>query len=423
MYTRRIRIVLVCLLCIVAGAGASGQQAGFELVLSSSSGIRWDISEDEPAYTQRFRGSFGGTALLGEHALLRLLAFAEYTPGDGDFLDGTYLIDLEQLFLEVQQNDVGSGRLVYRVGRISFADRTRRVVLHPADGLRLRGDFGRNAVRFDAAYTGLVLQPSSRIRLTNEDALLLAATGETVIFGPGRLLTRTGFGRRTEAGGEAGVELLTQWDLPNVMPPDTVSSDEQYHSGFLTVYFEQPVREQLVLNTSAILGVGAVFPEPSLSGIEVSLLLEALLEYYPGANNRNVLTAAFVSASSAEVGLADYRPVTAVNLGRVEPVPAAGHAQLSAAWATRPFLTGPFSGLQIVVDSRGILRLSRSQESELVHADSDAIFLGLDSGLSLRYRPVSDVALSASVFGFVPARDIAVESAVLSGSLQVTVSF
>lgn len=424
MHRRLRRVLIFTVLFLVYLAGISAQQAGYEVVVTSTSGGRWVPSSDSLSFTQGFRGSLGGTSLIGERSLFRVLAFAEYTPGADSFLDGSYVFDLEQLYIEVQQNDVFSGRALYRVGRFSFADRSQRVVLHPSDGFRVRGDFGTGALRLDAAYTGLVLQPSSRIVLTEDDAQLLSLSGDDgAVFGPGRLLTRTGYGFRNESGVESGVELTTQWDVPNVMSPESIDGSTRYHSGYLNVYTEAPIGDRFVLNASAILGVGLTLPEPGFSDIDVSLLAEGLLEYYPGESNRNVLTLALIAASSEAVGLQDFRPVTPLIFGRVEPVSAAGHAQVSTAWATRPFLTGPFSGLQIILDTRGIFRLGVTQDSELADSGTESLYLGLDSGLSLRYRPVSDLSLSASVFGFVPVPDSAVESPVLSGRLRVAVTF
>lgn len=422
---RRLRsILLSTVLFLVYLAGASAQQAGYEVVVTSTSGGRWVPSSQSLSFTQDFRGSLGGTSLIGEHALFRVLAFAEYTPGADSFLDGSYVLDLEQLYIEVQQNDVFSGSASYRIGRYAFSDRSRRVVVHPADGLRVRGDFGSGALRLDAAYTGLVLQPSSRIVLTENDAQLLSLSGDDgAVFGPGRLLTRTGYGRRNESGVESGVELITQWDVPNVMAPESVDGATRYHSGYLNVYTEAPLGDRFVLNASSILGAGLTLPQPGFGDIDISLLVEGLLEYYPGESNRNVVTLGLIAASSEAVGLQDFRPITPLVLGRVEPVSSAGHAQVSTAWATRPFLTGPFSGLQIILDSRGIFRLGVTQDSELADSGTESLYLGIDSGLSVRYRPVSDLSLSAAVFGFLPGPDSAVESPVLSGRLQVAVTF
>ncbi len=423
MHTRYVRIFLVFALACVQITAVVAQQAGFELVVSSSSGLRWIPVDSDYSFTQRFRASFGANTLLGDQGRIRVLAFAEYTPGPDAFLDGEYLIDLEQLYVEVQSPDVFGGLAVYRLGRYSFRDRTGRIAVHPADGLRIRGDFGSSIFRMDAGYTGLVLLPSSRILLTSEDALLQASTADDAVFGPGRLLTRSGYGRRNERGSEWGVELFTQWDLPNVMPPADLNAGPSYHSAFLTVYSETPISDLLVLNASAIVGTGAAFPEPILSEIEFSILAEAFLEYYPGADTRNILTFAWIAASSEATGLSDYRPVTPLTLGRVEPVPAAGHTQFSASWATRPFIAGALSGLQIVLDSRGIFRLGRTQISELVNDDTESVYLGLDSGLSLRYRPVSDLSLLASVFAYLPGSGLTVSSPVLSGRLQFALSF
>ncbi len=424
MRRRLRRILSSAILFLVALAGTSAQQAGYEVVVSSTSEGRWVPSSGALSATQGFRGSFGGTSFIGERALFRVLGFAEYSPAPDSFLEGSYLFDLEQLYLDLEQDGVFSGRAVYRFGRYSFSDRSRRVVVHPADGFRMRGDFGSAVFRLDAAYTGLVLRPSSRIALTESDAELLSLSDdEGAVFGPGRLLTRTGYGLRAASGVESGVEITTQWDLPNVASPESIDGSSRYHSAYLNVYTERPLGDRYVLNASTVLGAGLTLPRPGFSSIDLSLLLQALLEYYPGDRNRNVLTLGLVSASSEAVGLRDFRPVTPLILGRVESVSAAGHAQVSTSWSTRPFLTGPFSGFQVILDSRGIFRLNATQESELADSDTGSLYLGFDSGLSVRYRPVSDLSLSAAAFAFVPGAESSVESAVMSGRVQVAMTF
>lgn len=184
---KRFYLIAVISVCLIFGA------------LSSVSAFDWDwggellnvsgyLFNDEGEATQAdrlslwFDGETGGDpSTLGFHARASYL----YTE------DRAYLLDIDELSFKGSFPGVlgKSSMIQTSLGRFAFSDPTGYVLMHSADGASVGFLFPRVHLKVDAAYTGLLLNPSSDIRLSSVD-LSEQADEEGNTFGPERFITQ-----------------------------------------------------------------------------------------------------------------------------------------------------------------------------------------------------------------------------------------
>lgn len=234
------------LLVIIASSVAALDGSDWGVTVDSVSTLRRSRELDDSEWGQRLR-----TALWGE-------LFWELSGGgratvtaEGSYVytdERDYLFDVDRLRYSGLYPGLVTWHSVLAVdaGRFGFRDPTGLVLNHSADGVRASLRFPVVEVELGGAYTGLLLNPSSRIRVTDADRA--EEDDDDEFYGPERLLGQLTVrlpdlpGRQSLSAG-----VLAQWDLRDDETVVTLNSQyfslqgagallpNFYHTTFITI--------------------------------------------------------------------------------------------------------------------------------------------------------------------------------------------
>ena len=334
---------------------------------------------------------------IGDGGALVLSAEGSFVHAD----DRDYLVDLDRLRLSMSFPGAfgGAGTFAAAFGRFAFRDPTAQILNSPADGVRLGFRFSTWELELWGGYTGLLLNPVSRIRLSAADRA--EESDDDQIFGPQRVLAQAELRFPDIAARQLlSLSAVAQWDLREE-DDDTDTVDSQYGALLLA----GPLVRNLYHTSFA--GVGLVQAEEDLIGLFGGTRLRYLREEWLGS--RFSLSMLFTSGTQGEISA--FVPITQPSIGRVFQPRAGNVSTVSAGYAVRPWIRSSAVSVRAIELSTGGRAFFRSSDQgsveggglltagTLTPAGSER-YLGSEVEWGLRARPLPDLgfALTGGVF-------------------------
>jgi hypothetical protein len=401
------RTIIIAAAVVLLGASvcdfAYATDLDWGATLDNAASLRVSPMLDEPEWEEEFVAAVWGRVLqqTGNGGWWDLTVQGSYTYS----LERPYIFDVDLLrfsgiFPRRSVLDIAAGRFV-------FEDATGLILNHQADGFRFGFLLPKIQIHLGAAYTGLLLNPSSDIRLSNDD--LLEAEDDSEFFGPSRVLLQSSFtfpaGRRPR---DLTLQALAQFDLRE---DPTEKIDTQY-LGIVTTRRLSPT---LYLDSHFTLSSGQ-----STVGTKDTFLLSFLfglgLQYF----NENLLSSRahlkiqygsgflplVLLPGWESLSLEDFRPINQPTTGLSFNPALANLMYADFLYTFRPFFRDPNQSLANIQPGLAVRTYFRSTLSDIalayVDPDSDGMYLGTEIEASLVARFFSDLGLSLRTGVFLP---------------------
>ncbi len=324
-----------------------------------------------------------------------------------------YLFDIEILRAKgVFPGALGDSSMVETsVGRFLFTDPTGYILSHAADGASLKLLFPRMQVQIDGAYTGLLLNPSSNIRISDADfSEKFDEEGNT--FGPKRLLgqaklsfTDLGALRRWTFYGLAQVDLRE--DDPAI---ETINS--QYWGTLLSFAFFRNLYYEtfLTVGTSQLKTVEESNAVSLLTGFNIRFLKESWLA--SSFSLHGLAASPDAPVEDLDIGIDipfdinQVRPINGPTLGMVVDPGLDSLLTAGFDYSMRPFYgnkSGMLSRIEPTVGMDLFYRIYKwNADWMLLDEESDSWFLGTEYSAGVTWRVFSDLSTSLEGAAFVP---------------------
>jgi hypothetical protein len=328
--------------------------------------------------------------------------------------DRAYLFDLDELsFTGSFPGVLGKSSVVQTsVGRFSFSDPTGYLLMHTADGVSVGLFFPRVHLQADAAYTGLLLNPSSDIRLSSVD-LSEQADEEENTFGPQRF-----FAKGQISFIDPGKRLLdwvffglAQFDLRDAeVGEETINS--QYWGSLMSFKFGRFLYHDgfLIVGTSQISAVEDTEKLSLLTGFTTRYLRKGLLDSRFSLYGLAVTPDAPVEdldiGFDMPFGLSKFRPMNKPSLGLVVDPTLDSLLYGGASYSLRPFMNGSSALMQRLRPSVGGRAYFRVYEWNAdwmdLDANSDSWFVGTEYDAGFTWDITSDISTGLTGAIFLP---------------------
>ncbi len=333
---------------------------------------------------------------------------ASYTATD----ERPYLVDVDMLRIEGRYPGLLGARshLQTTAGRALFRDPTGLVLNHRADGMSLRVSFPRFDVRLGAAYTGLLANPTSAVRLSQSDYREL--DDDSVFFAPARAIGLIDLGSPN-----ARFFVVAQFDLRR---DDGDEASDTIDSQYFGIDLTSRLGRALYWDNSAVIGtaqtkVGAA--EDYLVSFLVTSGVRAFIEE-AGLSRlglRLLYTSPYIPLEFTEADdgfdlellLGEFRPISEPTLGFVFTPRLANLAVAELDYAVRPF-AGPVRGngdsVQVATAGRLFFRSYTGDSEYLADLDPDSRhpYLGTEVEVGVRTRILDDIGAGIRCGVFVP---------------------
>ncbi len=324
-----------------------------------------------------------------------------------------YLFDIDALSLTGRfPGLLGSSSVVETsAGRFPFSDPTGYILNHNADGARLNLLFPRIRIRADAAYTGLLLNPSSDIRISSDD-FSEKSDEEDNVFGPKRFFTQ---------GQISFIDLgrLNRWVFYGLAQFDMRDQDDanetinsQYWGTLMSFKFGRNFYYDgfLTVGTSQIDAVDESDKLSLLTGFNSRYLREDWLA-------SNFTLYGLLATPDAPVedmdigfdmpfGLMKMRPMNKPSLGLVVDPTLDSLIHAGFSYSLRPFLNGGsemMGRFQPKAGARAYFRVYKwSADWMALDQDTTSWFLGTEYDLGFTWRILSDLSTGLTTAFFVP---------------------
>ncbi len=380
--------------------------ADWGVTIDSATTMRRSRELDDTDWEQRIRAALWAEAFwqLYHDGTLTVTAEGSYTYSD----DRDYLFDVDRL----RMASVMPGALTpdtvlsTTLGRFVFRDPTGTVLSHVADGVRIAQAGSAVEVELSGAYTGLLLNPSSSIRMSAAD--IAEDDDDDEHFGPRRILGQLEL-RLPDLPGRQRVAaaLLAQRDLRDADDTeDTVNSQyytlfgagplfaNAYHSTFVTLATLQTERGD---------------DDESLTALSAGTRLRYLREDWLASR----FGIAVLYGSGPGDKLDRFLPITQPPTGTVFQPRIANLLTFGASYALRPWIEHSALTAQNVEFGAGARVFLRAQDDSgietggllagaLVDPDSSKRYLGTELELALRARLLPDLGASLTGGMFLP---------------------
>ncbi|TVR07076.1 MAG: hypothetical protein EA403_00205 [Spirochaetaceae bacterium] len=355
---------------------------------------------EEARLTQRLKTGIwsSGLSQLDHGGSLSFTASAGYTVTD----DRAYLFDVDLLRITGRFPQLLGQRSFVQAtaGRTRFVDPTGLVLNHVADGgvARLTVPWGR--FRLAGAYSGLLLSPSSSIRISQTDYLEQSADSE--FFGPRRII-----GLFDATFGAATIFTVAQFDLRDDADGDSI--DTQYFG----LNVAGRVSDSMFAETVLIVSTGQTVvgaAEDSLFSFVFGTGVRWFAEErrFSQASARALVATPFLPLEEdIGINISEYRPITEPTLGLVFNPRLSNLILTEATYSIRPF-AGPMrsaaDSLRLSAALRGFFRAYKGDSDYLaaMNPDSDALYLGTEVELGLSAVILTDLRLGLRGGAFVP---------------------
>ena len=398
------RTATFCLLLLLAAGGLFGLDGSdWGVTLDSATTLRHSAELDDQDWGQRVRAAIWGELFwaLPDGGRLTVTGEGSYVYSD----DRDYLFDIDRLRFSGLFPGATAAQPVVAVdaGRFGFRDATGLILNHAADGVRVALRQPVAEVELGFAYTGLLLNPSSQIRMSAAD---LADEGDDdEYFGPKRTLAQITL-RLPELPGRQTIvtEILAQWDLRDEDDGDLFNSQylsflgsgpvvaNLYHSTFLTVAgHQQEIGATKDGWTAMLWGTRLRYLRPDWLGSRIG----ANFTYASGQKSTN--PAGLVTMIDSGIGTV-FRP-------RLSNLMIVG-----TSYALRPWIDSASQSASNIELATGVRTFLRAQDDAGL-ADGGGLlaplaledgkrYLGTEIDMALRARllPDAGAALTAGVF-------------------------
>jgi hypothetical protein len=355
---------------------------------------------DETRITQTLKLGVWGMGLhrIQNGGSITLTGAAGYRATD----ERPYIFDVDMLRVAGRFPGSAGPRslLLATAGRTRFADPTGLILDHTADGGIVRIIYPGVQLRLAGAYTGLLISPSSVIRISQTDYFEAATDDE--FFGPRRLI-----GLFDASFGRISLFTVAQFDLRDDAEADSIDTqyfgitgagragDSVYTNSFLVVSTGQTrvgyAENQLL---SLAIGGGARWFAEHVRFSRVSL--------------RGLVATPFLPLEDdIGVNISEFKPITEPSLGLVFQPRLSNLIFTEMDYSLRPF-AGPLrtrgDSIQFTVAGRGFFRAytGDSDYVDKLDPESDSLYLGTEIELGIHARVFSDLGLALRTGVFLP---------------------
>lgn len=328
--------------------------------------------------------------------------------------DRAYLLDLDELSLMGSfPAALGSSSMVQAsIGRFGFSDPTGYILMHTADGASVKLLFPRVHFEIDGAYTGLLLNPSSDIRLSAID-LSEKSDEEDNTFGPKRLFTQgkvsfIDVGKRLQNWVLFG---LAQFDLRDPEGSEE-TIDSQYWGTLLSYKLGRYLYHDgfLVVGTSQISSVEDTEKVSLLTGFTSRYLRkdwhDSKIAFYGLVATPDAPVEDIDIGFDMPFGLSKFRPMNKPTLGLVVDPTLDSLMYTGLSYSLRPFLNGtsPLMGrLRPSLGGRAYFRIYEWNADWMeLEGGADSWFVGTEYDAGFTWDILSDLSAGLTGAVFVP---------------------
>jgi hypothetical protein len=323
-----------------------------------------------------------------------------------------FVVDLDLLrFTGLFSAVMGEGTAVeLKVGRFNFSDATKLILDQTLDGVQVSLQFSGFEVRLAGAYSGLILNPSSNVRISADD--WAEANDNSVFFGPKRLITQAFFGSDS-----FGVQALAQFDMRAAGSGETINTEYLGVAGvprlspnfYLDYHFTASLGQSALNGTttniiSLLGGLGVRFYAEQLADSRAF----AKVTYATGFTPLVLLTNSW--------SLDNFRPISQPTLGLVFSPQLANLLYLDMGYSLRPWAgnaSSVLAGIEPLVGARVYFRdpvpllIPNGKLADILVNDlnpgSTSLYLGTEVTAGVAARLFSDLGLSVVGGMFLPS--------------------
>ena len=393
------------------------------VTLDSAATLRDSRQLDDQEWSQRLRGAIWGEYFLPLDNGGRVVLSAEGSYLYSDERD--YLFDVDRLRVSsLHPGALGAdGVLALDAGRFSFRDPTGLVLNHTADGVRTSLRFPTVTVEISGAYTGLLLNPSSRIRMTDADRG--DEEDDDEFFGPARVLAQL-TARLPDLPGRQSVSAgaLAQWDLRDD------DADMTLNSQYLSLLATGPVVANLYHTNFVTLST----MQTSLgsdSDTGTALLFGSSLRYLRADWLGSRFGAGFTYASGADSGIDPFVPINEAPTGTVFRPRLTNLMTARFTYAIRPWITSQSQTAKNIELSTGLRSFFRVQDGQPLEGGSllaglsledDDRYAGTELEWAVRARLLPDLGAALTTGLFLPGSGAADAEPEFLGRFELSLS-
>jgi hypothetical protein len=322
-----------------------------------------------------------------------------------------YIFDLDLMrFTGLFPEALGSGTAVeIKAGRFEFSDATKLILDQTLDGVQIDLEFTGFQLRLAGAYSGLILNPSSNVRISSDD--WSDVNNNSVFFGPKRLIAQAFLGSEVFA-----VQALAQFDMRGAGATELINtqylgiaglprlSQNLYLDYHLTaMYGQSTVSNSTTDLISALGGLGLRFYSERLADSRAF----AKVTYATGFTPVVLLT--------NNVSVDNFRPISQPTIGLAFSPQLENLLYLDLGYSLRPFTgnsSASLTNIEPLVGARVFFRdpipfLVTGVPADILVNDlnpgSTALYLGTEITAGVMARLLSDLGLSAIGGIFIPS--------------------
>jgi hypothetical protein len=339
-----------------------------------------------------------------------------FTPGDNTSIeldvqpsytwtdDRPYLFDVDRAKADLRVSGLAGPSSVLRgsLGRFRFTDASGHIFTDTADGMDVTLSVPLLRARLGLAYTGLLLNPVSNIRMSATDD---ADSGDDdLYFGPRRFiaLTEVTF-PAVLLRQSATVAYIGQWDLRDA---DEDEGEDTLNSHYIGLKIDGPIVQNLFHDVS-------FYISPSTRELaddterDLGILTSARLRYFRQDWNSSRFSLGGVIVSGAGDKEDNFYTISSGQAAMVADLPLlnVGYGELS--YGVRPFAgaaSRTIRDIQTTLTGRTIFRMSDEQavDSFGANVSDDGRYVGTEASLQIGWRVFSDLGTSITGGAFFP---------------------
>ncbi|MDX9802342.1 MAG: hypothetical protein RBT69_13510, partial [Spirochaetia bacterium] len=371
------------------------------------------------AYTEAETGANGTFTAQGRY---------EYTD------ERSFLIDAEILRLKGTFPGAMGETSIFEgsAGRFFFSDPSGMILAHTADGASLRLMYPKVRLHASGGYTGLLINPSSDIRMTGMDLSEKDLEIDDNFYGPKRA-----FGQFSLTFPE--LWWLNSLSLFTLAQFDLRDEDEGavMNTQYLGVQTQRSYGKNLYQDLFLILQSGQI-KDPDTEdrvgyGVLLGLRLRYLKEDFYGSRFEFRALGAPPNIATDDLsdnlpGILGFVPMNQPDLGESVSPDLSGLGLLDLNYSFRPFYKNSSetaAGIQPEIGAKGYLRTYAVTVDWIdTDPDSDSLYLGTEINAALVWRIFSDLGIDIKGAYFIPSNTISDEmDAIWSLKFNLSVSF
>ncbi len=401
------KVMLAAAILALAVTGASALDTDFGLTLDASTFLSSGVIDS--TYASQYRAAVWGELLqtMGNGGSIDLTAQGSYRYTAAR----PYIFDVDLLrFTGLFPQVLGAGTAIeLKAGRFQFSDATGLILDQTLDGLQVSFLFSGFRIQLAGAYSGLILNPSSNIRISADDQS--EANNNSVFFGPRRLITQVFLG----ADGFA-LEGLAQFDLRGSGAAEIINSQYLGIVGVPRIapglyldynltgsYAQSTVGPNTVDIISGLAGLGFRYYNEDLAASRFHVKATYATGFTPIVLLLNTIS------------LDNFRSISQPTIGLVFSPALANLLYLDAGYSLRPFVRNsstilahiePMVGARVYFRDPVPLLLAGTPATLLVNnfnSSSTDLYLGTEVYGGVSARVFSDLGLSVLGGAFIPS--------------------